>query len=46
MNILREEFEITDQLNAYQYVKKIQDDFEYSIIPFSKEYYITLGIER
>jgi hypothetical protein len=46
LNILCTEFGIESQSNAYQYVKGLQANFDYSIIPFSEEYYNTLGIER
>ena len=46
LNTLRKEFGIEAQSNAYQYVKIIQADFDYSTIPYSEEYYDTLGIER
>lgn len=46
LNILRTEFGVETQSNAYQYVKSLQDNFDYSIIPFSEEYYDALGIEK
>lgn len=46
LNSLFTEFGIKSQTNAYQYVKGIQANFDYSIIPFSEEYYSALGIER
>lgn len=46
LNTLRKEFGIEAQSNAYQYVKSLQADFDYSTIPYSEEYYNTLGMER
>lgn len=46
LNILYTEFGIEAQSNAYQYVKNLQAKFDYSIIPFSEEYYEIIGIER
>ncbi|MFD2115799.1 hypothetical protein [Paenibacillus yanchengensis] len=46
LNALRKEFGIEIQSNAYQYVKNFQANFDYSTIPFSEEYYDTLGIEK
>ena len=46
LNTLCEEFLIKPHSNAYQYVRDIQEDFDYSVIPFSEEYYNTLDIER
>lgn len=46
LDILRTEFGIEVQSNAYQYVKSLQVNFDYSTIPFSEEYYDTLGIEK
>ena len=46
LNTLREEFGIQAQSNVYQYVKSLQDNFDYLTIPFSEEYYDTLGIGR
>lgn len=43
LNTLRSEFEIEVLSDAYQYVKSIQANFDYSTIPFSEEYYDTLG---
>lgn len=44
LKVLRKNLNIIPNLNTYQYVKKLQANFDYSIIPFSKEYYSTLGI--
>lgn len=46
LNTLCVEFGIESQSNAYQYVRDLQVNFDYSIIPFSEEYYSVLGIER
>ena len=46
LNILCKEFGIEAQSNAYRYVKDLQANFDYSTIPFSEEYYDTLGIEK
>lgn len=46
LNILRTEFGIEVKPNAYQYVKSLQANFDYSTIPFSEDYYDALGIER
>ena len=46
LNTLRSEFGVDVQLNAYQYVKSLQADFDYASIPFSDEYYELLGIAR
>ncbi|MCR6546483.1 hypothetical protein [Dehalobacterium formicoaceticum] len=46
LNTLCTEFGIEAHSNAYQYVKSLQADFDYSTIPYSKEYYDTLGIEK
>ncbi len=43
LKILRSEFGVESHSNAYQYVKGLQADFDYSIIPFSEEYYDALG---
>ena len=40
-NFLGENFNIEAHSNTYKYVKKLQADFDYSIIPFSEEYYDT-----
>lgn len=46
LNTLRMEFGIEVLSNAYQYVKSLQVNFDYTTIPFSQEYYNTLGIEK
>ena len=46
LNTLRTEFGIEAKPNAYQYVKSLQANFDYSKIPFSEEYYDALGVER
>lgn len=46
LNILCMEFGIEAQSDVYQYVKDLQTNFEYSKIPFSEEFYDTLGIEK
>ena len=46
LNILRTELGIEIQSSAYHYVKSLQANFNYSTIPYSEEYYDTLGIER
>ncbi len=46
LNTLREGFGIEAQSNVYQYVESLQVDFDYLTIPFSEEYYDTLGIGR
>ena len=46
LKVLCMELGIEIQLNPYQYVKSLQASFDYSIIPFSEEYYDTLGIEK
>jgi len=46
VNALCKEFGIQVQLNVYSLVKNFQASFDYSIIPFSEEYYDTLGIEK
>jgi hypothetical protein len=46
LNTLCKEFGIEAQSNAYRYVKNLQANFDYSTIPFSEEYYDTLGIEK
>jgi hypothetical protein len=46
LNILRTELRIGAKPNAYHHVKSLQAEFDYETIPFSKEYYDTLGIER
>lgn len=45
LKVLHKALNIKPNLNTYQDVKKLQANFDYSIIPFSKEYYNTLGIE-
>lgn len=44
LKVLNKSLNISPNLNTYQDVKKLQASFDYSIIPFSKEYYSTLGI--
>ena len=46
LNILCTELGIEVNPNAYQYVKSLQANFDYSTIPFSEDYYDALGIER
>lgn len=46
LNTLCTELGIEIQSNVYQYVKSLQANFDYSTIPFSVEYYDTLGIEK
>jgi hypothetical protein len=46
LNALCTEFRTEAQPNAYQYVKSLQANFDYSTIPFSDEYYGTLGIDK
>lgn len=46
LDTLRKELGIEVQTNAYIYVENLQANFDYSLIPFSEEYYVTLGIER
>jgi len=43
LNILRSEFGVESKANVYQYVKKVQTDFDYTKIPFSDTYYELLG---
>lgn len=46
LNTLCTELGIEIQSNAYQYVKSLQANFDYSTIPFSVEYYDILGVEK
>jgi hypothetical protein len=46
LNTLCKEFGIEAQSNTYQYVRCLQANFDHSTIPFSDEYYDTLGIEK
>lgn len=45
LEVLHKNLNIKANLNTYKYVKELQSNFDYSIIPFSKEYYNTLEIE-
>lgn len=44
LKVLDEILNISPNLNTYRDVKKLQASFDYSIIPFSEEYYSILGI--
>lgn len=46
LSLLKKEFHITAMEYPFEYVKKLQSDFDYSKIQFSDEYYDVLGIER
>lgn len=46
LKALKESLNISPNPNTYQHVKTLQAGFDYTTIPFSKEYYITLGIEE
>ena len=43
---LKEELKIEPRENVYEYVKKIQDNFDDSKVKFTEEYYDTLGLEN
>lgn len=42
LKVLAESLNISPNLDTYRCVKSLQENFDYSIIPFSKEYYGTL----
>ena len=46
LNTIRDELELEPMEAPFEYVKKIQKEFEDSKIIFSKDYYDTLGLER
>lgn len=43
---LKEELKIEPRENVYEYVKKLQDNFDDSKIEYTDEYYDTLGLEK
>ena len=43
---LKEELKIEPRENVYEYVKKLQDNFDDSKIEYTDEYYDTLGLEN
>ncbi|MBQ5897661.1 MAG: hypothetical protein IIW81_04275 [Oscillospiraceae bacterium] len=45
LNKIQTELEIEPMKNPFEYVKKIQAEFDYSKIKFSEEYYDVLGLE-
>ena len=45
LNKIQTELEIEPMKNPFEYVKKIQVEFDYSKIKFSEEYYDVLGLE-
>ncbi len=46
LSVIRSELKIEPIKDPYEYVKKVQADFDYSKIEYSDEYYDTLGISR
>lgn len=44
LKVLSESLNISPNLDTYRCVKSLQENFDHSIIPFSKEYYSTLEI--
>ena len=46
LQTIRSCFDIEPCPNPYLYVKSIQKDYDYSLIPFSDEYYDVTGTER
>lgn len=46
LDTLKEKLNLEPLENPFEYVKSIQDNFDYSKINFSSEYYDTLGLER
>lgn len=44
--LLQQTFGLTPMEDPYHYVKTLQADFDTSLIPYSNDYYDTLGLER
>ena len=46
LSMIKEKLQITPFDDVYEYVKQLQQEFDYSKLAFSDEYYDVLGIER
>lgn len=46
LNTIKESFALSPMKEPFEYVTKLQSEFDYDKIAFSDEYYDTLGIER
>ncbi len=46
LDVIAKELKLTPMIDAYEYVKQLQKNFDTASIKYSDEYYDTLGLER